>query len=48
MTEVGLLFVAGASAGPKWATEKLEDVSLPDISGEMFILFDTLYYTLTG
>uniref|UniRef100_H3D380 Bactericidal permeability-increasing protein n=1 Tax=Tetraodon nigroviridis TaxID=99883 RepID=H3D380_TETNG len=38
----------GASAGPQWVTEKLKNISLPDISGEMFILVDTLYYTLTG
>lgn len=44
----GVLVVPGAYVGAQWITDKLEDVSLPDISGEMFILFDTLYYTLTG
>lgn len=38
----------GAKVGAQWITEKLDKVSLPDISGQMFILFDTLYYTLTG
>lgn len=39
---------SGAYVGAQWITDKLKGVSLPDISGDMFILFDTLYYTLTG
>lgn len=34
--------------GAQWITEKLKDASIPDISGEMYILFDTLYYWLMG
>lgn len=46
--KLGVLLLPGAFVGAEWITEKLEGASLPDISGEMFILFDTLYYTLMG
>ncbi|XP_029690122.1 bactericidal permeability-increasing protein [Takifugu rubripes] len=38
----------GAYVGAQWMTDKLKDVSIPDISGEIYILFDNLHYTLMG
>lgn len=41
--------MAGKHAGAGWIQDKLELVSLPDISGEIDIsIFGTVDYTLTG
>lgn len=44
-----VLFVQGKHVGAGWIQDRLELVTLPDISGEIPIsIFGTLYYTLTG
>lgn len=44
-----VLFVPGKHVGAGWIQDKLELVTLPDISGEIHMsILGTLDYTLTG
>ncbi|KAM9350475.1 bactericidal permeability-increasing protein [Symphorus nematophorus] len=46
LTNKGLQY--GKHVGAGWIQDKLENITLPDISGEVHILFGTIDYTLTG
>lgn len=43
-----VLFVSGKHAATGWIQEKLEMITLPDISGDVDILIGSVHYTLTG
>lgn len=43
-----LVCVSGKHVGAGWIQDKLAAVTLPDISGEIDIIFGHLHYTLTG
>ncbi|XP_035512228.1 lipopolysaccharide-binding protein [Morone saxatilis] len=46
LTNKGLQY--GKHVGAGWIQDKLELITLPDISGEVDIVIGTVYYTLTG